>query len=91
MGWKDNGEVAEEYLLQRFMNLRFYFPDKNAVYKVCDRNLEWKGKNGWVAIAEKEGGNDSVDEPIILALVCELVAENAEKNEDIEIVKAPES
>ena len=31
------------------------------------------------------------DEPIALALVCEFVVENAEKNEEIEIVKAPES
>ena len=76
---------------KKFMNLWFYFPDKNAVYKVCDRNFEWKGKNGWVAIAEKEEGNDSGDEPITLALVCELVAENAEKNEDIEIMKDQES
>ena len=61
------------------------------MYKVYDRNLEWKGRNGRVAIVEKEGGNDSDDEPIALALVCKLIAENGEKNEDIEIVKAPEN
>ena len=82
---------VKEYLLQKFKNLRFYFPDKDEVYKVCDKNLDWKGRDGWVAIAEKEGGDDSDGEPIALELVCEIVAENAEKNEDIEIVKAPES
>ena len=89
--WKDNDEVAEGYLLEKFKNLRFYFPDKDAVYKFCDRNVDWKGRNGWVAIAEKEGGDDSDDESIALELVCELVADNADKNEDVEIVKAPES
>ena len=89
--WEDNDEVAEGYLLEKFKNLWFYFPDKDAVYKVCDRNLDWKGRNGWIAIAEKEGGDDSDDEPIALELVCKLVADNAEKNEDVEIVKAPES
>ena len=37
----------------------------------------------------KEGGNDSNDKPIALELVCQLVAENADKNEEIEIVNAP--
>ena len=61
------------------------------MYKVCDRNLEWKGRNGWVAIGKKEGGDGSDDEPIALEQVCEHIADNAEKNEDVEIVKAPES
>ena len=89
--WKHNDEVAEKYLLQKFKGLRFYFPDKDAVYKVCDRNLDWKGRNGWASIAEKEGGDDSDDEPIALELVCELLADNAEKNKYVEIVKVPES
>ena len=72
--WKHNDVVPEEYLLTKFKGLCFYFPDKaNAIYKVCERNLDWKGRDGWVAIAEKEGGNDSQDEPITLALVCQLV------------------
>ena len=87
--WKDNGEVAEEHLAQKFKGLRFYFPDKDAMYKVSEEKLEWKGRNGWVAITEKEGGDDSDDEPIALALVCELVAESADKNKGIEIVTAP--
>ena len=86
--WKHNDEVSERYLLEKFKGLRFFFPDKNAVYKVCEGNLEWKGRNGWVAIAEKEEGNDSDDEPLALTLVCELVAVNADKNEGIEIVTA---
>ena len=88
--WKDKDQVFEECLLQKFKNLWFYFPDKDAM-KVCDKNLDWKGRDGWIAIAEKEGGNDSDDKPVALELVYELVAENAEKNEDIEIVEAPES
>ena len=56
------------------------------MYKVCGRNLEWKGRGGWVAIAKKEGGDDSEDEPIALTLVCKLVAESADKNEEIEVV-----
>ena len=89
--WKHDDEVAEQYLLQKFKGLRFFFPDKDAVYKVCEENLDWKGRDGWVAIAEKEGGDDSDDEPLALALVCELIAANVDKNEGIEIVKAPES
>ena len=46
---------------------------------------------GWAAIAEKEGGDDSDNELIALELVCKLVVDNAEKNEDVEIVTAPES
>ena len=88
--WKQNDEVDEEHLLQKFKGLRFFFPDKEAVYKVCDKNLEWKKNHGWVAIAEKEGGSDSDDEPLALALVCELVAANVDKNEGIEIVTATE-
>ena len=42
-------------------------------------------------IAEKEGSNDSDDEPITLELVCKLIADSADKNEDVEIVKPPES
>ena len=62
------------------------------MYKVCNKNLEWKGRgNGWVVIAEKEGGDDSDDEPITLELVCKLIADSADKNEDVEIVNAPES
>ena len=89
--WKDNDQIAEAYLLGKFKNLRFYFPDKDAVYKVYDKNLDWKGRNGWAAIAEKEGGEDKDDEALALELVCKLVADNAEKNEDVEIVTAPES
>lgn len=89
--WKHNDAVSEEYLLQKFKGLRFYIPDNEADYKVCDKNLEWKSRDGWVVIAEKEGGNDSDDEPLALALVCELVADNAAMNEGIEIVKNPES
>ena len=88
--WKKNDAVDEEHLLQKFKGLRFYFPDKDAVYKVCDKNLDWKKNHGWVAIAEKEGGSDSDDEPLALALVCELVAANVDKNEGIEIVTATE-
>merc|ERR1711957_120284 len=88
--WKKNDPVDEEHLLQKFKGLRFYFPDKDAVYKVCDKNLDWKKNHGWVAIAEKEGGSDSDDEPLTLALVCELVAANVDKNEGIEIVTATE-
>ena len=58
---------------------------------MSESNLDWKGRDGWVAIAEKEGGNDSDDEPIILALVCELVAASADKNEEVEIVEEPET
>ena len=58
---------------------------------VCKEQLEWKRRNGWVTIAEKEGGNDSDNKLLALALVSELVAANADKNEGIEIVKAPES
>ena len=61
------------------------------MYKVSDTNLEWKRRNGWVAICEKEGGNDYDDEPIVLELVCELVASSANKNDGVEIVKAPET
>ena len=50
------------------------------MYKGCDKKLDWKGRDGWVTIAEKEGDNDSDDKPIALELVCKLVAENAEKN-----------
>ena len=57
---------------------------------MCDKNLDWKKNHGWVAIAEKEGGNYSDDEPLALALVCELVAVNVDKNEGIEIVTATE-
>ena len=89
--WKHTDEVSEEHLLQKFKGLRFYIPDNEADYKVCDKNLEWKSRDGWVVIAEKEGGNDSDDEPLALALACELVADNDDKNEGIEIVKAPES
>ena len=89
--WKHNDPVAEEYLFQKFKGLCFYYPDKNAVYKVSESNIEWKGRDGWTAIAEKEGGNDSDDEPIALALVCELVAASADKNEGVEIVKEPET
>ena len=48
--------------------------------KVCDKNLEWKGRNGWVAIAEKEGGDDNNDKPITLELVCEMVAASDDKS-----------
>ena len=90
--WKDNDQVAEARLITKFKDLRFYWPDEDAVYKVCNKNLEWRGRrDGWVAIAEKEGGDDSDDEPIALELVCELVADNADKNEDVEIVNDPES
>ena len=89
--WKHNDQVSENYLLENFENLWFYLPDKDAVFKVCDKKLDWKGRNGWVVIAEKEGGNDSDDEPITLELVCKLVADSADKNEDVEIVNAPES
>ena len=89
--WKHNDQVSEIYLLEKFKNLRFYLPDKDAVYKVCNKNLDWKGRDGWVAIAKKEGGNDSDDEPITLELVCKLIADSADKNEDVKIVKAPES
>ena len=58
---------------------------------MCERNLDWKGRDGWVAIAKKEGGDDSHDEPIALELVCELVAASADLNEGVEIVKEPET
>ena len=62
------------------------------MYKIYNKNLEWKGgRNGWVVIAEKEGGDDSDDEPISLKLLCKLIADSADKNEDAEIVNAPES
>ena len=61
------------------------------MYKVSESNIEWKGRDGWVAIAENEGGDDNDDEPITLELVCELVAASADKNEGVEIVKEPES
>lgn len=61
------------------------------MYKVCKSNLSWKGRNGWTAICEKEGGGDSNDEPIALDLVCKMVALSADKNDEVEIVKAPES
>ena len=90
--WKHNNEVPEEYLLTKFKGLRFYFPNKDKdIYKVCERNLDWKGRDGWVAIAEKEGGDDSQDKPITLELVCELVAASADLNEGVEIVKEPET
>ena len=59
--------------------------------KVCGKNLEWKGRNGWVVIAEKEGDDDTDDNPITVELVCKLVAASADKNEGVEIVKEPES
>ena len=90
--WKNHDDVPEEYLLTKFKGLRFYYPDtRNAVYKVSESNLDWKGRDGWVAIAEKEGGDDSQDEPITLELVCELVAASADLNEGVEIVKEPET
>ena len=58
---------------------------------ICNKNLDWKGRDGWVAIAENKGGNDSDDEPITLELACKLIADSADKNEDVEIVKPPES
>ena len=33
--WEDNDEVAEGYLLEKFKNLWFYFPDKQG-YSVQD-------------------------------------------------------
>ena len=52
------------------------------MYKVCNKNLEWKGRgNGWVVIAEKEGGDDSDDEPITLELMCKV--------DDYKCVSAP--
>ena len=49
--WKHNDPVAEEYLFQKFKGLCFYYPDKNAVYKVSESNIEWKGRDGWTAFA----------------------------------------
>ena len=34
--WKHNNEVDEEYLLQKFKGLRFFYPDKDAIYMVCE-------------------------------------------------------
>ena len=89
--WERNEPVAKDYLLEKFKGLRFYFPDKDVVYKVCNKKFDWKGKDDWVAIPEKEESNDSDGKPTVLTLVCKFVAEHADKNEGITIVKAPES
>ena len=44
--WKDNNKVAEEHLAQKFKGLHFYFPEKDAMYKVSESNIEWKGRDG---------------------------------------------
>ena len=62
--WKHNDKVSEEYLLQKVKGLCVFFSDKDAVYKVSNSNLEYKGRDGWVAIAEKERDDDLNSEPL---------------------------